>query len=137
MQVIFEWLASVGGVKAEKRGRFKDQAWQCLYYIVAFGTGLSQMLACEWGRAALGGNMDLIWKDYPEGSIQLPAVTKVYYLLQLCFWLHQLAVLYIEEWRTDMPMYLFHHFLTIFLVSSSYLMNFSRIGTAILVEQVC
>eukprot|EP01047_Picozoa_sp_COSAG01_P092977 COSAG01_NODE_24216_length_786_cov_1.391557_1_plen_54_part_10 len=54
--MIFEWLASVGGVKAEKRGRFKDQAWQCLYYIVAFGTGLSQMLACEWGRAALGGN---------------------------------------------------------------------------------
>ena len=34
-----------------------------------------------------------------------------------------------------MPLYLFHHFITIFLISCSYWFNFTRIGTAVLVEQ--
>ena len=54
--------------------------------------------------------------------------------MQLCFWVHQLFVLYIEEWRKDMPLYLFHHIITIGLIASSYCFNFTRVGTAILVE---
>ena len=38
-EVVLEALAKVGGVKPDKVGRFKDQGWQCLYYIIAWVTG--------------------------------------------------------------------------------------------------
>jgi len=93
------------------------------------------MRETEWGQQLLTGDTDLLFKNYPVGHTTTTGPFKVYYLLQLCFWVHQLFVLCIEEWRTDMPMYLFHHLLTIFLIGSSYCINGTRIGTAILVEQ--
>jgi len=134
-ELVFEALAELGGVKADKRGRFKDQGWQGLYYMAAWGVGFTLMRGTAWGQAAFAGDTDPIFQDYPVGHTEITAAFKMYYLLQLCFWVHQLFVLAIEEWRTDMPMYLFHHCLTIFLVGSSYAMNCTRIGTAILVEQ--
>ena len=134
-EVVLETLASVGGVKPEKRGRFKDQGWQGLYYLVAWLCGFSLLRGTEWGQAVMAGDPNPLFQDYPKGHVELSAEFKLYYLLQLCFWVHQLFVLYIEEWRKDMPLYLFHHFITIGLISASYLFNFTRVGTAILVEQ--
>ena len=169
-EILLEGLASVGGVKPEKRGRFKDQGWQCMYYLAAFVTGLNLLADTEWGQALFAGDTKPLFQDYPVGHIELTASFKYYYLLQvpfmppprplsafcfvrrypawlcksegaggvsrvqLCFWVHQLFVLYIEEWRKDMPLYLFHHIITIGLIASSYCFNFTRVGTAILVE---
>jgi acyl-CoA-dependent ceramide synthase len=134
-ELFLEAVANAGGVQPEKRGRFKDQGWQCLYYIAAFISGFSLLRSTEWGQAVMAGDTAPLFQGYPVGHIELSLKFKLYYLLQLSFWVHQLFVLYIEEWRKDMPLYLFHHVITIGLISVSYLFNFTRVGTAILVEQ--
>ena len=134
-EVFLEAVANAGGVQPEKRGRFKDQGWQCLYYMAAFISGFSLLRGTEWGQAVMAGDAAPLFQEYPVGHIELSLKFKLYYLLQLSFWAHQLFVLYIEEWRKDMPLYLFHHIITIGLISASYLFNLTRVGTAILVEQ--
>ena len=82
-EILLEGLASVGGVKPEKRGRFKDQGWQCMYYLAAFVTGLSLLSDTEWGQALFGGDTKPLFQDYPVGHIELTASFKYYYLLQV------------------------------------------------------
>lgn len=61
----------------------------------------------------------------------MPALTKFYYLAQLGWWFHQLYVLNTEKRRSDHYQMFAHHILTIFLIVSSYLGNFTRVGTVI------
>ena len=44
-----------------------------------------------------------------------------------------IVVTAVEEWRSDFAMMMVHHFVTVFLVSTSYMMNYVRIGLLILV----
>lgn len=71
-----------------------------------------------------------MWSGYPHTP--LPALTKLYYLAQLGFWLHQLVILNVEARRKDHWQMLTHHVVTIALVVASYWMNFTRVGTVIL-----
>ena len=82
-EILLEGLASVGGVKPEKRGRFKDQGWQCMYYLAAFVTGLNLLADTEWGQALFAGDTKPLFQDYPVGHIELTASFKYYYLLQV------------------------------------------------------
>ena len=79
-EILLEGLASVGGVKPEKRGRFKDQGWQCMYYLAAFVTGLNLLADTEWGQALFAGDTKPLFQDYPVGHIELTASFKYYYL---------------------------------------------------------
>ena len=44
----------------------------------------------------MAGDTAPLFQDYPVGHVELSPAFKLYYLLQLSFWVHQLFVLYIE-----------------------------------------
>lgn len=60
---------------------------------------------------------------------------KSYYLLQTSYWVQQLLVLILglEKPRKDFVELVIHHFVTIFLVSASYIVNLTWIGNAVFV----
>lgn len=60
---------------------------------------------------------------------------KTYYLLQGAYWVHQLLVLLlgIEKPRKDFAELVLHHFVTVYLVSSSYIVNLTWIGNAVFI----
>lgn len=94
------WVyCGLAGVEPEKQGKFNDQGWQGLYYLVAWCCGAKLMFATEWGAQALRFDSTGLFQDYPAGHVELTPGFKAYYLLQASFWVHQLLVLYIEEWR--------------------------------------
>jgi acyl-CoA-dependent ceramide synthase len=57
---------------------------------------------------------------------------KYYYLMQMSFWFQQLYTIHIEKRRKDHFAMVTHHFITITLLVTSYVANFSRIGNAVL-----
>ncbi|KAF9204213.1 sphingosine N-acyltransferase lag1 [Haplosporangium sp. Z 27] len=71
------------------------------------------------------------WRDYPK--IQLDATMKWYYLIQLAFWIQQLAlaILGIEKRRKDFLEFMIHHIITCLLVGFSYGLNCTSVGHAI------
>jgi hypothetical protein len=75
-------------------------------------------------------NTSQYWIDYPHTLISRQM--KVYYLMQLAFWFHQVYLIHIEKRRKDHFAMLTHHIITITLLVSSYYSNFTRIGNAVL-----
>lgn len=75
------------------------------------------------------GSPEQLWGTYPVTPI--PGLTKVYYLVQLAWWFHQVCMINVEKRRKDYSQMLFHHFVSIALVSLSYLGNLTRVGTVV------
>jgi len=134
-------LARGCGVPDEPNGddevhKFAESGWQLIYYAAAWGTGCSIQYNSSWWFGVFGGREDWgeeLWRGYPQN--QHTSAMKLYYLLQLAFWLHMIFITVIEKHRSDFVLMMVHHFITSFLVGSSYIMNYVRIGTAVLVEQ--
>ncbi|KAJ2912570.1 hypothetical protein MD484_g7844, partial [Candolleomyces efflorescens] len=69
--------------------------------------------------------------DYPHWD--MPAELKRYYLMQFSYWCQQFIVLVLglEKPRKDYKVLVAHHFVTLWLVGWSYLLNLTIIGNAV------
>lgn len=72
-----------------------------------------------------------LWQNYPH--IPLAAPLKLYYLTQTAFYIHQVLILNAEARRKDHIQMMTHHVITIFLITTSYFSNFTRVGCLIMV----
>ena len=72
------------GCRPENLVKFNEMGWQCLYYSTAWISGVffyfenGSLARTHW------------WKDYPNHPLY--AEHKLYYLLQLAFWIHMVFV---------------------------------------------
>jgi hypothetical protein len=76
-------------------------------------------------------NFRNLWVNFP--APQVDAFTKWFYLAQLGFWLHQIVNIHLEERRKDHWQMLSHHLITCALISMSYGMYMTKVGTLILI----
>ncbi|KAL7282392.1 longevity assurance proteins LAG1/LAC1 [Trametes coccinea BRFM310] len=116
------------GLKREaKVDRFGEQGYAILYFAVmgTWGIRIMSQLPTWWYRT------EYFWIDYPHWEMK-PEL-KRYYLMQGAYWCHQLLVLLLrlEKPRKDYTELVAHHFVTIWLVGWSYLINLTYIGNAV------
>lgn len=103
-----------------------EAIWRFLFYTVFCIVGYYTLFVPEpvsWIQSS-----DNFWTNWPRHPIT-PAVA-LYYQLELGAYFHQL--LWTEISRSDALEMLLHHAVTIILVVLSFLTNFTRIGTTIL-----
>ena len=77
--------------------------------------------------------------DRHESSVELHIISLLLLFhchLQTSFWIHQLFIMSVELWRKDFHLFYFHHVITIGMLTCSYFLGLTRVGTAVLVEQV-
>ncbi|KAG0147329.1 hypothetical protein CROQUDRAFT_476266 [Cronartium quercuum f. sp. fusiforme G11] len=130
LSIRFIWkpFGSLCGLKNKnKLQRFAEQGWNLAYYSVFWCIGVK--ILSNFPNPILSLNIRQYWHLYPHDS--LPALTKFYYLAQTAFWFQQLIVINLEKPRKDHYQMFAHHVVTIILVSASYAINFTGIGTAI------
>ncbi|EJU06038.1 longevity assurance proteins LAG1/LAC1 [Dacryopinax primogenitus] len=123
-------LARLAGIRKEgKLDRFAEQGYAIIYFGFSSSAGIYIMrqLPTWWYRT------EYFWIDYPHWDM-LPAM-KAYYLLQFAFWLQQFLVLVlrIEKPRKDFQELVWHHYVTLWLIGWSYLVNLTYIGNAVFV----
>ncbi|CAE7203639.1 unnamed protein product [Rhizoctonia solani] len=127
---IIKPLAQRLGVRKEaKLDRFAEQGYAVLYFGV-FGTlGLYVMsqMPTWWFKT------EHFWLEYPHW--RMTPLMKSYYLLQASYWTQQLLVLALglEKPRKDFVELIIHHIVTIYLISSSYIVNLTWIGNAVFI----
>ncbi|TIB16718.1 hypothetical protein E3P89_00240 [Wallemia ichthyophaga] len=110
--------------------RFTEQSWSCLYYMFFWSWGMSLVLKSPFSPLYDDWTQHF-WLDYPHTKMN--KINKIYYLAQAAFWVQQLFVLNIEKRRKDHWQMFTHHCITVSLVVSSYVTNYTRVGQAILV----
>lgn len=129
--------------------RFAEQAWGMLYCLVFWSLGLvsrttsgatsatklcpSAVLTSRTtnkqtilSRTPDRFTPESIWGSYPVTPI--PGLTKFYYLGQLGWWFHQIYTINSEKPRKDYHQMFGHHILSIALITSSYIANYTRVG---------
>lgn len=72
-----------------------------------------------------------LWRGFPHTPLAAPL--KLYYLTQTAFYIHQVLILNAEARRKDHVQMMTHHAITIFLMTTSYHFNFTRVGCLIMV----
>ncbi|CAE6426849.1 unnamed protein product [Rhizoctonia solani] len=123
-------LARRLGIRKEtKLDRFAEQGYAVLYFGVFGSLGLYVMsqMPTWWFRT------EHFWLEYPHW--RMTPLMKSYYLLQASYWTQQLLVLALglEKPRKDFAELIIHHLVTIYLISSSYIVNLTWIGNAVFI----
>ncbi|KIY74030.1 longevity assurance proteins LAG1/LAC1 [Cylindrobasidium torrendii FP15055 ss-10] len=121
-------LARRYGLRKEaKLDRFGEQGYAMIYFFIMgfWGVRVMSQLPTWWY------NVESFWIGYPHWDM-IPEL-KRYYLMHIAYWSQQLLVLLLglEKPRSDYYELIAHHFVTIWLVGWSYLVNLTLIGNAI------
>lgn len=111
----------------KKVGKFVEAAWRFLFYLVFCIVGVRALFVPT--TASWVADTTNYWRGWPYEHRIEPAVY-FYYVVELGAYIHQL--LWTEVSRSDAAEMITHHFVTILLIVCSYLLNFSRIGSSIL-----
>ncbi|EIW79356.1 longevity assurance proteins LAG1 LAC1 [Coniophora puteana RWD-64-598 SS2] len=113
--------------KHAKVDRFGEQSYAVVYFAVmgAWGYRVMAQLPTYWFQSKC------YWIDYPHWDMK-PEL-KRYYLTHGAYWCQQLIVLLLglEKPRKDYAELVVHHFVTIWLIGWSYLVNMTRLGNAV------
>ncbi|KAN0097511.1 sphingosine N-acyltransferase lac1 [Tylopilus felleus] len=121
-------IARYFGIKRRaKLDRFGEQGYAAIYFSVmgAWGYYIMCQLPTYWYKT------EHFWLGYPHWDM-LPNL-KAYYLVHSAYWCQQLIVLLLrlEKPRKDHNELVAHHFVTIWLIGWSYLVNMTLIGNAV------
>ncbi|KAF8205065.1 longevity assurance proteins LAG1 LAC1, partial [Pholiota molesta] len=121
-------LAKYFGLRSESKvERFAEQTYAFLYFTFfgAWGYRVMTQLPTYWYTTRA------FWDGYPHWDMK-PEL-KAYYLVQFAYWWQQLLVLVLglEKPRKDYNELVAHHFVTLWLVGWSYLVNMTLIGNAV------
>ncbi|KAH9853501.1 TLC domain-containing protein [Lenzites betulinus] len=129
-------IAKWFGIRREtKLDRFGEQGYAVLYFAftavwgmvsaIRISPRIMAQLPTWWYRT------EYFWIDYPHWDMK-PEL-KAYYLSQAAYWCQQLLVLLLglEKPRKDYNELVAHHFVTLWLVGWSYLVNLTFIGNAV------
>ncbi|KAL1916351.1 uncharacterized protein VTP21DRAFT_5968 [Calcarisporiella thermophila] len=126
MRFVLDPLGRRMGInKARNLTRFAEQGWTFIYYASFWSLGMYIMYHSPYWL-----DMRHFWIDYPHE--RFTPIFKSYYLVQLAFWIQQICVLHMEKPRKDHNAMLMHHLVTCTLIIGSYIINFTRIGNAVL-----
>ncbi|KAE8296343.1 Ceramide synthase 2 [Larimichthys crocea] len=108
------------------RKRFCEASWRCVFYFFAFVYGVLALHDKPWFY-----NLKEVWKGFPKQSM-LPS-QYWYYLLEMGFYLSLLFSLTFDVKRKDFREQVIHHIATLTLLSFSWISNYIRIGTLVMV----
>jgi hypothetical protein len=106
--------------------KFAETGWRWLYYTSIFVWGVS----CLWHKAWFWNITDC-WYNYPHHSVDSDVWW--YYMAELSFYWGLLGTQFIDIKRKDFWVMFIHHVATIILISFSWICNFFKIGTLVLV----
>lgn len=113
--------------RPKKSVRFAEQGWVFVYHTFYWAVGMYLM----YNSPTWYYRTKTFWEDYPH--LEMGSMLKWYYMSQAGFWISQLWVVQTETKRKDHLEMVLHHLVTCALITSSYVFNFTRIGTAVFV----
>lgn len=106
--------------------KFCDSGWHFCFYTTIFIYGLCVLWDKPWFRSS-----DECWTDWPKQHVSDDIYW--YYVIELAFYWSLVFTLVSDHKRADFTQMLVHHTATIILIYFSWLTNFVRTGSLVLV----
>lgn len=111
--------------RPSKVKKFREASWRFTFYLLAFFAGLAVLIDKPWFY-----DMKQMWEDFPK----MPLVPSQYwyYMIELGFYMSLLFSVASDVKRKDFREQIVHHVATIALIGFSWLVNYIRAGTLIM-----
>ncbi|XP_015229154.1 PREDICTED: ceramide synthase 2-like [Cyprinodon variegatus] len=111
--------------RPSKLKKFQEASWRFTFYLLAFFAGLGVLIDKPWFH-----DVKLVWENFPK----MPLLTSQYwyYMIELGFYLSLIFSVASDVKRKDFKEQIVHHVATILLISFSWLVNYIRAGTLIM-----
>ena len=142
---IYQFVTQLALMSGQARIRFAEQSFLLIYYVISFSVGMVNYLTPDC-FSNLGSHFHLqhllmessywlnfaeLWSSWPSRKIS--GQLKWYYLVQLSFYLQQVAAVNFEKRRKDYAQMFTHHVVTSSLMFIAYAYRWTNIGHVILV----
>jgi len=111
--------------RPSKEKKFKETLWRLVYYVMLVSVGVATLKDASWFH-----DTDECWTDF-ENQEKFVSV-HLYYHLEAGFYVSLLFSVFTDIKRKDFTEMVVHHFVTLLLLSLSYLFGIERIGTLIM-----
>uniref|UniRef100_A0A8C5DBN2 Ceramide synthase 2-like n=1 Tax=Gouania willdenowi TaxID=441366 RepID=A0A8C5DBN2_GOUWI len=111
--------------RPSKVKKFREASWRFTFYLFAFFAGLAVLIDKPWFY-----EMKMMWEGFPKMSL-LPS-QYWYYMMELGFYVSLLFSVASDIKRKDFKEQIVHHVATITLIGFSWLVNYIRAGTLIM-----
>ncbi|XP_061520158.1 ceramide synthase 2a [Phycodurus eques] len=111
--------------RPSKIKKFQEASWRFTFYLFAFFAGLATLIDKPWFY-----NMTRMWDNFPK--MPLLASQYWYYMIELGFYVSLLVSVASDVKRKDFKEQIVHHIATIVLIGFSWLVNYIRGGTLIM-----
>ncbi|XP_010863806.1 ceramide synthase 2 [Esox lucius] len=105
--------------------KFREASWRFTFYLLAFIAGLGALIDKPWFY-----DMKEMWNGFP--TLPLLPSQYWYYMIELGFYVSLLFSVATDVKRKDFKEQIVHHVATILLISFSWLVNYIRAGTLIM-----
>ncbi|CAG0895516.1 unnamed protein product [Cyprideis torosa] len=129
--VVAKWVHEVERRKRPgKLEKLGETGWRSLAYLSLFSLGIFAL----WDKPHFSDTREC-WVGYPKHSI--PMAIYWYYMIELSFYWSLLFFQFLDTRRKDFWQMLVHHVVTISLIVFSWITNFHRIGTLIMLLHDC
>lgn len=126
MTYVFTPLGKLNGISKPKALlRFAEQAWGFTWATSSWSIGMYLFYKSEYWM-----NISKFYSNWPE--TRLDPTLKLYYLIELAFWIQCILALNLEIKRKDYLQMFGHHILTSTLLIGSYCYHTTRVGHVIL-----
>ncbi|XP_027891298.1 ceramide synthase 2a [Xiphophorus couchianus] len=111
--------------RPSKLKKFQEASWRFTFYLLAFFAGLAVLVDKPWFH-----DVKLVWENFPK----MPLLTSQYwyYMIELGFYVSLIFSVASDVKRKDFKEQIVHHVATILLISFSWLVNYIRAGTLIM-----
>ncbi|KAK7110426.1 ceramide synthase 5-like [Littorina saxatilis] len=110
--------------------KFCESSWRCTYYAAMFCYGLYTL----WDKPWLW-DTSYCWNSWPEHHVSMDVYW--YYTVQAGFYLALSLSLFTDHKRKDFTEMIVHHCATLGLMFLSWMVNFTRVGTLVLLVHDC
>lgn len=111
--------------RPSKLKKFQEASWRFAFYLLAFFAGLAVLIDKPWFH-----DIKQVWENFPKMPL-LPS-QYWYYMIELGFYLSLIFSVATDVKRKDFKEQIVHHVATIILISFSWLVNYIRAGTLIM-----
>ena len=109
-----------------KMKKFQESLWRFAFYLIMWIYGLNVLYDKSWFWETKN-----CWIDYPKQYVTEDIYW--YYTIELGFYFSLLVTQFFDIKRKDFFQMFLHHVVTISLIMFSYMANFVRVGTLVLV----
>ncbi|KAL2079957.1 hypothetical protein ACEWY4_023750 [Coilia grayii] len=111
--------------RPNKLKKFREASWRFTFYLLAFFAGLGALVDKPWFY-----EKEEMWKEFPK----MPLIPSQYwyYMIELGFYISLLFSVASDVKRKDFKEQIVHHVATILLISFSWVVNYIRAGTMIM-----